>query len=64
MSKSVLRTVLTILMYSGVVLFFVPYLLGKVHGTALFQVGGVLLAVACGMLRCYWADEECWWHVH
>lgn len=63
MSRDVVRVVLTILLYAGVAVFCIPYLLGKVDGLRLFQVGGAVGAVVCGMMRCYWSEEECWWHV-
>ena len=63
MSKGLERTLLTILMNAGVAVPCVPYLLGKVDGLMLFQVGGAVAAVVFGMLRCLWSEEECWWHV-
>lgn len=64
MSKSVLRTVLTILMYVGVLVFFVPYISGKAGGAMYYHAGGAIAAVVFGMLRCFWTEEdECWWHV-
>ncbi len=61
--NGVVRSLLTILMYAGVAVFCLPYLLGKVDGLGVMQVGGAVAAVVFGMLRCYWSDEECWWHV-
>lgn len=63
MSKGLARILLTILMYAGVGVFLVPYLLGKVDGLNAFQVGGACVALVCGLSRCYWSEEECWWNV-
>jgi len=63
MSKGLGHSLLTTLMYAGVAVFCIPYLLGKVDGLTMFQVGGAVSAVVFGMLRCYWSEEECWWHV-
>ncbi len=59
MSKSVLRVLLTILMYSGVVVFLFPYFAGKVTEGILFIVIGASLAVVCGLLRCYLTEGDC-----
>ncbi|GAC1356308.1 MAG: hypothetical protein NVSMB3_02470 [Acidobacteriaceae bacterium] len=62
-SNGIVRTLLTILMYCGVAVFCIPYILGKVDSLGMLQVGGAVAAVVFGMLRCYWSEEECWWHV-
>ena len=63
MSKGIARMVLTILMYAGVAVFCIPYLLGQYDGLTLYQIGGAAAAVVFGLTRCYWSEEECWWHV-
>lgn len=64
MSEGIARIVLTILMYAGAVVFCLPYLLGWSDGLTMYQVGGAGAAVVCGLTRCYWSEEECWWHTH
>ena len=48
MSKPALRILLTILMYSGAVIFLLPYLSGQIASGILFLVVGLVLAVVCG----------------
>lgn len=57
------RALLTVLMYTGVAVFVLPYLLGIVDGMRLYQVGGAVGAVGFGLLRCFWSKEECWHHM-
>jgi hypothetical protein len=59
MTKSVGRVLLTVLMYTGVLVFFVPYLLEKSGSAWRFQAGGAVVAVACGLLRCYLTEGDC-----
>jgi hypothetical protein len=63
MSKQDLRTLLTVLMYAGIALFFVPFLWGKSQGALWLQAGGALAAIVFGLVRCLFTEEECWWHV-
>jgi hypothetical protein len=58
-SKSVLRTVLTILMYVGVIIFLVPYFVGMITSGIGLMIGGAALAVVCGLLRCYLTEGDC-----
>jgi hypothetical protein len=57
--KRVLRIVLTILMYAGVVIFLLPYLRGRITTGVLFMIIGATLAVGCGLLRCYLTEGDC-----
>lgn len=50
--------VLTILMYAGVCLFLVPYFTGKAATATLFMLLGAIIAVVCGLLRCYLTEGE------
>lgn len=59
MTKSVLRVVLTILMYVGVVIFLVPYFIGMITAGVGLMIGGAALAVVCGLLRCYLTEGDC-----
>lgn len=59
MAKSVSRVLLTILTYTGVLIFFVPYLLEKSTSAWRFQVGGAVMAVVCGLARCCFTEDEC-----
>jgi membrane protein CcdC involved in cytochrome C biogenesis len=58
-TKSTLRVVLTILMYTGVVIFLVPYFIGVLTAGVAFMIGGAALAVVCGLLRCYLTEGDC-----
>jgi hypothetical protein len=57
--KSVLRIVLTILMYAGVAVFLLPYVTGRITAGILFMILGAGLAVGCGLLRCYLTEGDC-----
>lgn len=59
MPKSVVRIVLTLLMYAGVVVFLVPYFTGRVTQGIMFVTVGAIFAVVCGLLRCYLTDGDC-----
>jgi hypothetical protein len=59
LSKSLLRTTLTILLYAGVVLFLLPYLTGRVISGVLFIIVGASLAVVAGLARCYLTEGDC-----
>jgi len=53
MTKSILRVVLTILMYAGVAVFLLPYFTGHIMTGIPFMIVGAGCTVACGFLRCY-----------
>jgi hypothetical protein len=59
MSRKVLRVILTILMYAGVVVFLLPYLTGKLTAGVLFLIIGAGSAVIFGLLRCYLTEGDC-----
>jgi hypothetical protein len=48
--------VLTILMYAGVGLFLLPYFTGKASTAPLLMLLGAIIAVVCGLLRCYFTE--------
>ena len=59
MHRSTVRAVLTILMYAGVVIFIFPYLSGKIMAGIWLMILGALMAVVCGLLRCYLTEGDC-----
>lgn len=59
MTKQVLRVVLTILMYSGVVVFLIPYFTGRITTGIVLMIVGAGCAVVCGLLRCYLTEGDC-----
>jgi hypothetical protein len=59
MSKPVIRIVLTILMYAGVVIFLFPYVTGTLTTGVIFLIIGAGSAVICGLLRCYLTEGDC-----
>jgi len=52
MSKCILRSIFTVLIYAGVVIFLFPYLIGRLTNVGYFVLAGLGLAVVCGILRC------------
>ncbi len=58
-SKAVVRTTLTILLYAGVVLFLLPYATGHVFSGVLLLIVGASLAVVAGLARCYLTEGDC-----
>jgi hypothetical protein len=59
MTKRVMRVVLTILMYAGVVVFLLPYLTGRLTTGINLLIIGAGSAVICGLLRCYLTEGDC-----
>lgn len=59
MTRGMLRVLLTILMYAGVVVFLLPYFTGKITTGALFMILGAGATVICGLLRCYLTEGDC-----
>jgi membrane protein CcdC involved in cytochrome C biogenesis len=57
--RKILRIVLTILMYAGVLVFLIPYFRGTVTTSILFLILGAGFAVGCGLLRCYLTEGDC-----
>ena len=58
MSKCTLRSIFTVLIYAGVVIFLFPYLIGRLTNVGYFVLVGLGLAVVCGILRCCCAEGE------
>ena len=54
-----LRVLLTILMYTGVIIFLVPYFTGTITAGVGFMISGAALTVVCGLLRCYLTEGDC-----
>jgi len=59
MTRCTLRSIFTVLLYAGVAVFLFPYLTGHFSNAILFLVAGIGLAVACGVLRCYFTEGDC-----
>jgi hypothetical protein len=59
MTKRVMRVVLTILMYAGVVVFLLPYVTGRLTTGVSLLIIGAGAAVICGLLRCYLTEGDC-----
>ncbi len=59
MSKPALRVLLTILMYSGALVFLYPYLSGHLYSEILVVIVGGLLTVGAGMCRCLLTEGDC-----
>ena len=59
MTKSILRIVLTILMYAGVAIFLFPYFTGRIMTGFGFMIVGLGCAIVCGFLRCYLTEGDC-----
>ena len=57
--KKILRIVLTILMYAGVLVFLIPYFRGTITTSIIFLIVGAGFAVLCGLLRCYLTEGDC-----
>lgn len=53
------RVILTVLMYSGVLIFLFPYVTGRITTGVLFMIVGAGLTVVCGLLRCYLTEGDC-----
>jgi hypothetical protein len=59
MSKGILRIVLTILMYAGVVVFLFPYFTGRITAGIPFMILGSPCTVICVLLRWYRTEGDC-----
>ena len=49
---------LTILMYAGVGIFLLPYFIGKASSASMLMILGAVIAVVCGLFRCYHIEGE------
>jgi len=59
MSKCILRSIFTVLIYAGVVIFLFPYLIGRLTNVGYFVLAGLGLALVCGILRCCCTEGDC-----
>ncbi len=59
MTRSSTRFLLTFLMYLGVVIFLYPYVTGHLTNGILMLIGGAVLTVASGLLRCFLTEGDC-----
>jgi hypothetical protein len=59
MTKRVMRVVLTILMYAGIVIFLLPYITGRLTTGINLLIIGAGAAIICGLLRCYLTEGDC-----
>jgi hypothetical protein len=59
MSKCTLRSIFTVLIYAGVVIFLFPYFIGRLTNVGFFVLAGLGLAVVCGVLRCCCTEGDC-----
>jgi len=57
-NRTTAKTVLTILMYGGVLIFLLPYIIERAKLAPLMMLLGAGMAVACGLMRCYLTDED------
>ena len=58
MNKQTVRILLTIMMYAGVGIFLLPYFIGKASTAPMLMLLGTIIAVVCGLLRCYWMEGD------
>jgi hypothetical protein len=59
MSRSIMRIVLTILMYAGIAVFLYPYFTGHIMSGLGWMIIGIACTVVCGFLRCYLTEGDC-----
>jgi hypothetical protein len=59
MSMCTLRSIFTVLIYAGVVIFLFPYFIGRLTNVGFFVLAGLGLAVVCGILRCCCTEGDC-----
>ncbi len=59
MSRSIIRIVLTILMYAGIAVFLFPYFTGRIMSWLPLMIIGIGCTVVCGFLRCYLTEGDC-----
>ena len=57
--KVCLRTLATLFMFVGILLFLFPYFSGSLSNGKLFLILGAVVAFACGVLRCTLIEGEC-----
>jgi hypothetical protein len=52
------RTLLTVLMYGGVGVFLLPYIVDRASIATTLMLLGAIVAVVCGLLRCYFTEGD------
>ena len=57
--KICIRTLLTLFMFVGVVIFLLPYFTGSLADGKLFLILGAAVAVGCGLLRGCLTEGDC-----
>ncbi len=57
--KVCIRSLATLFMVVGVAICLVPYVAGRMSSVLLFLIPGLLLTIACGLVRCYLTEGEC-----
>jgi len=57
--KKLMRLMLTILMYAGVLIFLFPYVTGRFTTGIAFMILGAGMTIVCGLLRCYLTEGDC-----
>lgn len=57
MNRGTVRMLMTVLTYTGVGIFLLPYVVGKASMAPLMMLVGALMAVICGLLRCYLMED-------
>ena len=57
--KKLMRLMLNILMYAGVLIFLFPYVTGRFTTGIAFMILGAGMTVVCGLLRCYLTEGDC-----
>ena len=45
-------------MYGGVAIFLLPYVIEKAATAPVLMLLGAIIAVVCGLLRCYFTESE------
>jgi hypothetical protein len=57
-NRKTARVLLTILMYGGVAVFLLPYIIERARLASTLMLLGAITAVVCGMLRCYFTESN------
>lgn len=57
-NRQTIRTILTIFMYGGVGVFLLPYIIDRAAIATTLMLLGAIIAVVCGMLRCYFTEGD------
>ena len=57
--KVCMRTLATLFMFVGVMLFLLPYSTGSLSNGKIFLILGAVVTFGCGVLRCSLIEGEC-----